>query len=356
MTNWVTKITGNPHQNTSASGFVANRHAAEGLSQIGFKELNYAGISHRQDSDEVLDARVAAMLAGVQPGDMVIVQYPTWTNDPAFDLRLIEKLDAIPNVKKAIMVWDVMVWVRHEEQVSPNNYNFRVLNRFDLVIAANPKMAKRLHDETVIDKPILSMDFSDSIYRGPLAPKGFEKKLWFVGSNLNDNMIQDYAAQTPFHMIGNYNGQALSNPAITLHGAKSSDEVTAMLDGGFGVVQYAKPVRYQGMQKYGEYNNPLKLSHYLAAGIPVIIGSQMAHVEFVKAHNIGIVLDDLNDVDRIFKEISQEEYQAMLEAVKPFQRAISSGFFAKRAGLEAQRILQLGFTDSLAQQQKGAKS
>ncbi|GFH43004.1 beta-1,6-galactofuranosyltransferase [Lactococcus hodotermopsidis] len=350
MANWITKINGSDNKNTSASGFVANRQAAESAVAVGFKEINYFTYALREASDEEIGIRVTTLLSGVKPKDVVIVQWPMWQSDNRFEQIFIQKLRLIPEVKIAAMVWDVMSWVKDDrERDYTGDYSLRSLNDFDLVIAANRKMAGRMRNEGGVKSPILSMDLSDSLYKGPLREKKVMKKLYFIGSRINQNMVLNYTAQTPFDMIGNASGLDKKNDAITFLGTMPSDDVPFRFDGGFGVVQYAKPVNFKGMQKYGEYNNPLKLSQYLAAGIPVVIGSQMAHAELVKSKNLGIVLDDLNDIDKVLAEMTLEEYQAKLEAVKPWSQAIRTGYFAKRACLEAVRVLKLGKTDSLAE-------
>ncbi|GFH40949.1 beta-1,6-galactofuranosyltransferase [Pseudolactococcus insecticola] len=350
MQYWITKINGSDTKNASASGFVANRQAAASAFAVGFNPINYYTYALRDASDEEIGLRVSTLLSGVQSNDVVIVQWPMWQSDNRFEQIFLQKLRVIPGVKIAAMVWDVMAWVKDDrDRDYTGDYSLKMLNEFDLVIAANRKMAARMRKEGGVNSAILSMDISDSLYSGPLRDKKVIKKLYFVGSRINQNMVLDYTAETPFDMVGNSAGLEKTNPAINFLGRMSSDAIPFLFDGGFGVVQYAKPVNFKGMQKYGEYNNPLKLSQYLAAGIPVVIGSKMAHAELVRSQNLGIVLDDLNDIDTVLSELSEADYQAKLAAVKPWSEAIRTGYFSKRACLEAVRIMTLGKTDSLAE-------
>lgn len=355
MTNWITKIHGSDLKNSSASEFIANRQAAESAAAIGFKEINYFTYDMREASDEEINIRVTTLLSGVQPDDVVIVQWPMWQYDERFERFFMQKLRLIPEIKLAALLWDVLPWMKGGVSLDYTEHElFQTLNAFDLVIAANPKMARRLRKEGGVKVAMLSMDLSDSLYQGPLKEKTDFNKLYFIGSQINQTMVSDYTAQTPFEMIGEAEGLDKANAAIHFLGKMSSEKIPAMIDGGFGVVHYATSSQFKGAAKYGDYNNPMKLSQYLAAGIPVIIGSQMAHADLVKRQNLGLVLDDLNAIDEVLSDLTLADYQAKLAAIKPWSEAVRNGYFAKRACLETLRILKLGQTDSLAEQAKSA--
>ena len=56
------------------------------------------------------------------------------------------------------------------------------------------------------------------------------------------------------------------------------------------------------------YNNPHKTSLYLSSGIPVITWSQAAIADFIKQHNVGIVIDDLNRIDEVLANVTKDQY------------------------------------------------
>lgn len=61
----------------------------------------------------------------------------------------------------------------------------------------------------------------------------------------------------------------------------------------------------------------------------------------------GLVIENLAEMDQAIEAISEDEYYKMLENIKPWQRAVSTGFFAKSAAIEAIRYINLGFEDYL---------
>ncbi|MCL2858765.1 MAG: beta-1,6-galactofuranosyltransferase, partial [Streptococcaceae bacterium] len=94
-------------------------------------------------------------------------------------------------------------------------------------------------------------------------------------------------------------------------------------------------------------HNPTKLSLYLASGLPVIVWPQSPHAEMIKKYGLGLVIDDLNDIDEILENMTEEDYNQMIENIKPWQKALQSGFFVKRALNLATQYLELGFDEGI---------
>ena len=141
----------------------------------------------------------------------------------------------------------------------------------------------------------------------------------------------------------------MESGSVTWLGRQPSDEIVSRLDGGFGVVVTENLIEKSNMNfvYYNQFNNPTKLSMYLAAGIPVIVPSKTYHASLVEKHGIGLVVDDLNDMDTIFSSMTAQDYQKMVDNVRYWQEAVSEGFFIKRALMAMLRTLELGFKDDL---------
>ena len=91
----------------------------------------------------------------------------------------------------------------------------------------------------------------------------------------------------------------------------------------------------------------MKLSLYLASGLPPIVLANSAHAKWIQERGIGLVLNELNEIDDVLAKLSAADYHTMLEHLKPWQRAVSNGYFVKRACLEAIRVLNLRCFDQL---------
>ena len=79
-----------------------------------------------------------------------------------------------------------------------------------------------------------------------------------------------------------------------------------------------------------KYNNPHKLSLYIAAGLPVVVWRQAAIADFVETNNIGITIESLTDISKRIQTLSVSEYNEMAMAVKKLQKQVVSGSFTRR--------------------------
>lgn len=355
MAYWITKINGFQHQIEKASGFIANRDATEAAAKVRFQVLNYFKYNGREESNDALGARLDGIMSGVQEGDCVVIQFPMWQNDPRFERRFFNKLAAKKNVKKILWVWDVLPWLHDaSDRDFSKDYAFQVMNRCELIISPNRKMSQRLRDEGKVTVPIIDIGLWDYQISGELTEKKFEKKLFFVGT-LDKTDFRSYEAETPFFLIGNpsiLSDEVKEQQNLILMGEMKNNHIPQLFDGGFGVISYSQPktdkLRFPGAEKYGHYNNPLKLSLYLGAGLPVIVDSNSAHAALVRDKNLGIVLDDLNSIDQILDELTEKEYKKILENVANYSSAIRSGFFTQKVLINALDFLNLGNTELLS--------
>ncbi|NRO11242.1 Beta-1,6-galactofuranosyltransferase WbbI [Lactobacillus helveticus] len=75
-----------------------------------------------------------------------------------------------------------------------------------------------------------------------------------------------------------------------------NDLLEAELTAFLGYDPYARDGWNTG--NYLRYNDPHKLSLYLASGIPVIIWKKAAEAKFVEENKVGITVDSLEDYRR----------------------------------------------------------
>lgn len=282
MTNWITKLNDSSVQESGDVHVILNRQTAENAASIGFETIHYAPFDLRDASDEALTLQISTLLSGLQANDTLIIQLPMWVADNRFEAKFLELARFIPGIKLAAMVWEVMPWLMTDDISDGSNPDFDFLNRFDLVIAGNTKLANHLRDVGGVTSPFLSMDMTD----------------WL--------------------------GQIPESDIL---------EIVSTSSETFGLVV--------ATSKYETLTNPLALSQFLAAGLPVVITADMAHADWVADQNLGIVLEASEDMNQALAAVSEADYQAKLAAVQPWSVAIKSGYFTKRVCQAALSMLKL---------------
>ena len=81
-----------------------------------------------------------------------------------------------------------------------------------------------------------------------------------------------------------------------------------------------------GYKKYTKYNNPHKLSCYIAAGLPVIVWKKAAIADFVNKYNIGYTINKIYDIN----EIDLSDYNQKLANISKLQQEVRNGEFTIR--------------------------
>ena len=352
MTNWITRLNAsNGHQQYDAIHIV-NKNVATSAKQLGFQELNITSYPNIVNVPERRRHLREAVLSAVQPGDLVVVQFPMWTHLD-FQAEFFDHIRAIESIKMVALIHDIPTWMftRGEEEYDrENDFWLQQLKKFDLIMVSNEKEADKLQEDGV-RVPMVAMEFWDYFYTGPRQEKKFSKKLYYISGR--DIIGSDYKASTPLYLYNKHVAQeVLDSESVTWLGRKPSDEIVATLDGGFGVVvtDNLKEKSNMNFVYYTQFNNPTKLSTYMAAGLPVITMRKTYHAKIIEERGIGLVVDDLNDIDTVLSQITAQDYHRMVEKMKPWQEAVSEGFFIKRALMTMLRTVELGFQSDLMKQ------
>lgn len=336
MTNWITNIQSSSGKEKKNSGFVANNDMSYFANQIGFKNLDYERYDNPNYSEEEINQIVNELLAPIKAEDTLFIQFPTWQRlniEQAFFKEVFKR--KIPTV---LIIWDVLPWLHDgSERDFTREYAFKIMNACDLLVIPNEKMGRRLATEAKVQTPMVSIDLWDYRIKEPaLTLPKFSEKLFFVGT-LDKTDFLNYNGQAPIHLIGNPVGLTEAErhkENLIVMGEVANDEIPGLLDGGFCLVSYQggnTKNRFKGAEKYGQYNNPLKLSLYLASGLPVIVDSRSAHASLIRSENLGVVLDDLNDVPLVFASLSEAEYREISLNVQRYAQLIRAGHFTQYA-------------------------
>lgn len=225
------------------------------------------------------------------------------------------------------------------------NREIALYQKFDVIISHNETMTKFLKEKGV-KTPIIELQLFDYLVSGenakPSLTSGVNRKVVFAG-NFNKSLFLNELDESKMNFsinlygVGNFDK---NNTKYNYLGAFSPDELPLAIEGDLGLVwdgsiENSKDSN-NNFLNYTRYNNPHKLSCYIAAGIPVIVWEEAACAKFVKEKNIGYVISNLYDIN----ELDFSDYDIKLENVKMIQQDVINGRYTINAINKALEIIK----------------
>ena len=271
----------------------------------------------------------------VKTGSLIIIQYPLIGINHFF--KLFIHVLKLKKCKVACIIHDINT-IRNNESDYQVSKEIKYLNAYDLIITHNNKMtewlkSKRLTTQTF---PIQIFDYLYKDENEYNRLKDFSKnklRIVFAG-NLNRgkfiyNLFQINRLQ--FLLYGSINNsvQILKQVNVEWKGTYGPEDLVTKLEGTMGLIWDGDDITACNGRfgNYIKYNNPHKLSLYIAAGLPVIVPAKAALREFVEKNNIGISINSLEEIDVQLNKVTIEAYKMMLENVTALRHKLKHGYF-----------------------------
>ncbi|MCR4936770.1 MAG: hypothetical protein K5987_01250 [Lachnospiraceae bacterium] len=184
------------------------------------------------------------------------------------------------------------------------------LGIFDYLTPFKPSVGNKGKNPSVVIAGNLQREKSEYIYR-------------LISDNINTGLM--------VNLYGKGFDKEFESKYCIYHGSFIADDLPGRLSGDFGLVWDGTAIDTctGNTGEYLRYNNPHKLSLYIAAGIPVIIWDKAAMADFVKENGIGITVSGLEDLYMIIKNISDERYREMSENAVLLSKRIRNGRYTR---------------------------
>jgi len=215
--------------------------------------------------------------------------------------------------------------------------------KFDVIISHNSIMTEFLINKGV-KTPIINLEIFDYLVANNTKEKNIKhtntKKVAFAG-NFNKALFLSELEEEKMNFdinlygVGKYNE---NNKKYHYFGSFLPDELPLSMTGDLGLVWDGgidNSNINNNFLNYTKYNNPHKLSCYIAAGLPVIVWKEAACAKFVEDNNIGYTISNIYDINNI----DLSDYQEKLKNVKKIKKKLTSGYYTITAVEKALEII-----------------
>lgn len=241
-------------------------------------------------------------------------------------------------VKKnnTILLIHDLVGLRYERK-KVEKRELDIYKKSNFIVVHNEKMKQYLVDNGIEENKIHELELFDYICKNNIS-----------GNLVNLNKIPTIvyagnlsAEKSPFiHLINykniNFNiklyGVGLNtslNEKLEYCGSYLPEELPNKLSGSLGLVwdgNLDESDENNGFKRYTKYNNPHKLSCYMAAGIPVIVWNKSAISSFVIENNIGYTIKNIYDINNI----DFSDYEIKKENVNKIKKRVRDGYYTQK--------------------------
>lgn len=286
----------------------------------------------------------------LKPGDLVFYQHPVRYGSK-IACRYIRRLQK-KQVRFLALVHDLDT-LRYELVYTPGartNAFFEdntLLRQFDAVICHNERMKAFLLEKGFPEERLICLQLFDYLISSSAVQAGEPSSGIVIAGNLDQNksgylyQLAQLDLSFPVHLYGvNYTESGKAQNALVYHGSFAPEQLPQMLAGRFGLVWDGNSLDTccGPGGNYLRYNNPHKLSLYLAAGIPVITWCDAAVASFVENNRIGITVASLRELPEVLSSVSDEDYSEMKERVKTIQERVIRGDYFNQAVEQALKL------------------
>lgn len=325
MNVYITKLNGMSFMSTKQ---YAQHMAAAVAHTLGIREMGVYRYNAEGESAQNRGCRLDGIIAGINAGDVVICQLPTG-NGLGFERAFVKRIKAYQG--------RVVMFIHNLEDVTAENKKgtlqdtIGLYNEAEVLIVPSYGMKQFLINQGIKAgvKFVIQEIWDYTTQLKSLNSGKLKRELHFAGNPDRYPFLNTWNYEMPLNV---YSNQTCMGSHVQNMGWMPSDRLLMELsEGGLGLVWYGSEYGYQ----YLSVNNSLKLSAYLAAGIPVIVPKGISNQCMVEENHLGIAVDTLEEAVEAVKSMTEQEYQGYVSAVSQFAPLLRQGFFTKKCFVDA---------------------
>lgn len=329
--------------NLQHAGSKATNDCSEILSQIGYQPLPIKLLNDKPNVFSKIARQIHNMISWsnlyskIEKDSVLVLQHPFRRNHYGRFTNLM-KLKERKNVKIISLVHDVEL-IRNIFDLEFYQKEMDQMIQFaHKIIVHNEKMRQWFIDYGVKPEQLEVLEIFDYLIESSGSNEvSFSKNVYIAGNLSKDKSPYvyelDQISSVAFQLMGINYDDTNQNTNVNYLGAFSPDDVPNHLTNGFGLVWDGDSLDTCSgpTGNYLRYNNPHKLSLYLASGLPVIVWSDSAEADFVLKNRLGLMVSSLRELETQLSDLSEEDYSVFLSNVCKVSKQLKDGYFLKQA-------------------------
>ena len=255
--------------------------------------------------------------------DIILVQHPL-----LFDIRMYKLL----NKERTIILIHDISGLRVENEDSLNK-ELSIFKYFKYIIVHNESMKKYLIDKGVDSNNIYVLELFDYLCKNNINEEEVKDLEVVYAGNLKKEktpfiyQLDDKKLNFKFNLYGLGISEDISKK-LRYYGSFEPDDLST-IKGKVGLIwdgNYDESDQDATFKNYTRYNNPHKLSCYVAAGLPVIAWEKAAIADFIKKYDIGYTINSIYDINNI----DLSDYNKKKKNVMKISGKVKEGYYTKR--------------------------
>lgn len=310
-------------------------------SNIGFNKavinVKYRGVKNKLFALKMTFKTINewfSLLGKIKANSIVLIQIPaggSWVRD--FVLKALKKRK---NVKYISLFHDVELLRHGTNDEKQNKFFSFICNISDQIIVHNPQMLAWFVSQGIKENKLVNLEIFDYIFVPKDRNINFDKTVIIAG-NLDlrkTKYLKDLGKLgISFRLFGLNYDNSISSDNVVYKGLFSPEELPYKLDGSFGLIWDGDSIDTCSgdFGNYLKYNNPHKLSLYLASGLPVFIWKNAAEAKFVEANGVGFTIEKIADIVPILANLTETQYIELKNRVQTISKKLVNGYYTKSA-------------------------
>lgn len=300
------------------------------LGDIGFCEIKYINPIGK------LEKRIKRIfyskyffkknLKELDSSDSVVLQYPLYSSILEYNLySSLKKCVA----KKTVVIHDLESLRNCRNKEKNKKWEKTFLSIFDVVISHNDRMTEYLREIGIVNN-IRNIELFDYEEKNVARNVNMHLPICYAGNLKKSKFLEKVHGSQEYNVYGIFPSEKYSKN-IDYKGAFPSDQLARNIEGSFGLVWDGTSIdSCDGvLGEYLKFNNPHKTSLYLSLGMPVIVWKKAAIANFVEKNNVGIVVNNLIEIESKLKSMTEEEYNYLKRNSELMSMKVKSGYFIK---------------------------